>query len=1680
MRQLPRRSFLALFLRQGRSTRSVTARAGFPALILLTGIALQTGNLQAQIPDRITQAVDAGRTTVLADHHPQWANAGNDQGALPADEKLSPLTLVLERGPEQEQALEQLIADQHNPVSPAFHQWLTPEEVGERFGLSDADLAVLTGWLESQGLHVDWVSPSRIFIGFSGTAGAVGAAFGTEVHAYRVNGERRVSVASDPTIPQALQPAIAAVRGLFTIEDRPLNHMTPPQLSSPQMTVTNGSTTAYYIAPADFDTIYNVPTSLTGAGETIGIVSESRTDFADFTNFESLTGTSFPDPTEVVPTAYGGVDPGAAYTSPPSSGTSTSAQAEATLDVTRAGSVAPGASLLLMAATSGSGGIWPDAEYLVETTPVPANIINISFGECESSAGSSGVASWNTLFEQAASEGISVLVSSGDSGASGCDTAFTTPPSSPAANSPNAICSSSYVTCVGGTEFNDTSDPSEYWNSADGAGLLSAIGYIPEGGWNEPGTSGDTQVAASGGGVSAYIATPNWQTGTGVPSARAGRYTPDVSFSASCHDSYFGCMAAAGGSCVAGSDGSYYFVGYCGTSASAPGMAGVTALLDQKLDTAQGNLNAQIYAESAATGAAFHDVTVASSGVTSCSASTPSMCNNSIAGPSTLTGGQAGYLVGTGYDEVTGLGSLNVTEFLDNFTTKLTPTVTVTPSPTSITTAQSLSVTIAVSGGSGNPTPAGTVTLSSGTYTSAATTLASGSASITVPAGSLSAGSDTLTATYTPNSTSSPTYNSATGTQSITVTAAKTTPAVTVTPSATQITTAETLTVTVSVAPTSGNPTPTGSVTLTSGSYTSAAATLASGSASITVASGSLATGADTLTATYTPDTTSSSIYNSSTGSGSVTVTVLQTPTVTVSPSPSTITTSQSTTVTITVAAAGGYGTPTGSVTLTSGSYTSAAATLASGSASITIPAGTLVTGSDTLTASYTPDSTSSPIYNSASGTHAITVSATKITPTVTVTPSSAQVTTAEAFTVTVSVSGGSGTSTATGSVTLASGSYSSAAATLSGGSAIITIPAGTLTAGANTLTASYTPDANSSTVYNSASGTGSVTVTAKQTPTVTVTASPASITTAQTTTVTITVAAEDGYGAPTGSVTLTSGSYTSSATTLASGSASITISAGSLAAGTDTLTATYTPDSTSSPIYNSASGTQSIPVTVAKNTPTVTVSSAASVTVEESLTVTITVSGGSGNPTPTGSIILTSGSYTSASAILLDGTTSIVIPANTLTTGTDTLKASYTPDSNSSATYGSASGTTSIAVTPLEGPPVTVTPSASDITSGQTLTVNVNVGAVATFATPTGSVTLTSGSYASAAVTLTSGTASFTVPAGSLASGTDTLTATYTPDSNSSLIYSTSTGTSSVTVSATVVPGFTLSSGNVTLEPGATTDNTSVITVTPSDGFNGTVTLTAEVTSYPPGAEDNLPTISFGSSGASVPVAISSASAATATLTISTTAPATSTLAPPQPTSRWYAAGGTAMACLVFFCIPLRKRSWRRMLGMVVLTAFAGVAISCSNGGSETESSPPPQSKITPTVTVTPTSSSITTSQTLTVNVAVSGGAGNPTPTGTVTLTSGSYNSAATTLAGGDAGITIPAGSLAAGSDTLSATYAPDAASSSTYVGSSGTGKVVVSAPSGTGTTPGSYTVTVTGTWGATTQTTSFILTVQ
>ena len=177
-------------------------------VVVAIAFAISGGNaLYGQASDRIVEDVNAAELAALPNHHPLWANKENAAGLLPSGMSLEGLTLVLSRSPQQEENLREFLAEQQELASPNYHHWLTPAEMGERFGLSVHDIATLTLWLQSQGLHVNWVSPSRTFIGFGGTAGALGRAFHTELGTYQTNGAQRISPSSDPMIPRALAPA---------------------------------------------------------------------------------------------------------------------------------------------------------------------------------------------------------------------------------------------------------------------------------------------------------------------------------------------------------------------------------------------------------------------------------------------------------------------------------------------------------------------------------------------------------------------------------------------------------------------------------------------------------------------------------------------------------------------------------------------------------------------------------------------------------------------------------------------------------------------------------------------------------------------------------------------------------------------------------------------------------------------------------------------------------------------------------------------------------------------------------------------------------------------------------------------------------------------------------------------------------------------------------------------------------------------------------------------------------------------------------------------------------------------------------------------------------------------------------------------------------------------------------
>jgi pseudomonalisin len=594
--------------------------------------------LYMQPTDRITDFIDDEQTIVLRGNRHPMAAAQYDAGAVAPDYPMEHMLLTLLPDPAQQEALDRLVDAQYNSESPYYHQWLTPEQYGERFGVSEADVAQIVGWLHGHGLEVEEVTAGRRSIIFSGTAAQVQSAFHTQIRTYKVGADLHHANAKDPEIPAALAQVVGGVVSLHDFHSRPMHG------SVRRASAEFSSGGSHYLAPADFAIIYNVvplyQQAINGIGESVAIVARTNINLADVRQFRALTGLPANDPQIIV----NGTNPGIV-----SSGEET----EADLDVEWSGAVARNTTIkfVVSKSTSSSDGVDLSAQYIVNHNLAP--VMSMSFGLCEGWLGSSGNHFLDTLWQQAAAQGITVFVSSGDSGVAGCDSASVL--TAIDGRAVNGLCSTPYNICVGGSEFNDASHPSLYWLSSNASGTqASALSYIPEVVWNESGP-GDG-LWASGGGMSTIYAKPAWQTGRGVP-ADGKRDVPDVALTAAGHDGY-----------LIVQNGGLYVVG--GTSAAAPSFAGLMALVVQHTATRQGNANSAFYALAAkqrAGGAqVFHDITVG---------------NNSVPG-------QAGFKAALGYDQATGLGSIDASVLVNHWSdATVVPALQATPS------ANALSVT---------------------------------------------------------------------------------------------------------------------------------------------------------------------------------------------------------------------------------------------------------------------------------------------------------------------------------------------------------------------------------------------------------------------------------------------------------------------------------------------------------------------------------------------------------------------------------------------------------------------------------------------------------------------------------------------------------------------------------------------------------------------------------------------------------------------------------------------------------------------------------------------------------------------------------------------------------------------------------------------------------------------------
>ncbi len=1292
---------------------------------------------------RILQPVDDSRLITLSGNTHPLARPEFDQGALADSTRLNHIVLLLQRSPEQETALQQLLDQQQDKSSSAFHQWLTPEAFGSTYGPSDRDLSLVMSWLSTHGFTGIHINPARTRIDFSGTAGQVHSAFRTAMHRYTVNGREHFANASDPAIAAALAPVVAGIASLNNFPRRAahrqalnLHHAANTATQTPAFTFTDSGEPTYGLTPYDFATIYNVvplwnaSTPIDGTGQTIAIVGQTDINPADFVNFRKLFNlplgnTATSTGTQYLNIIYNGPNPGVLSTD----------EGEADIDTQWSAAVAKGATIdyVVSQSTEVMQGTDLSAIYIVDNNLAP--VMSYSYGQCELYLGTSGNAFYKNLWQQAAAQGITVLVASGDSGSAGCDNSGI--PGASGGIAINGLGSTPYNISVGGTDFYMPNGGTAYWNASnDPATQASARGYIPEVPWNEScanpvfgtqhnfygqtpeqvcntgnaSSQGLLSVFGGGGGPSSCTQSngaspsscrggypkPSWQTGTGVPSDSV-RDVPDVSLFASA--GFFGafyivCQQSTN------SDGQpcslnppvYDFAGYGGTSVSSPAFAGILALVNQKTGNRQGNANYVLYSLASqqnrngtacnsatgtpATGCIFNDITTGSI-VMPCVKGTP---NCTITNSADQFGVLSGFSTNPAYDLASGLGSVNAANLVSDWSSAnfVASATTLTLSPSTITHGSQVQAAVKITAISGTPTGNVSINALAANGSLQSGTLQNGSYSASL--GTFPGGVYSVQAHYAGDGTFAPSDSNA-------------------------------LTLTV-------NP---------ENSNTTLQALL------------------------YNPSTkNSTALSNNATYPYGGIITLRAQ-----------------------VAGVSRQGTATGNIALTDSGAPLDGGTFRLNSTSNTEDQSrALAPGNHVIAASYSGDASFNP---SASSPVSINISKGQTLTSLQASTPVLSLASNLILTVQVSARGygsasqrGYGASAPSGFVTFTSGALVLGAVPLTqsaypatssdSGSVTFTLPASQLPIGNSSITATYPGDIN----YNaSTSPAVAITVTgATQSGTLTtLTESATQVISGAPFTFTATVASliPPGTPTPTGAVTFYVDGRSGATAPVLSGVASVTNNQISIAPGQHFITAVYSGDA----LYQSSSSQQAFTVVSATTSSTTTITLTPS-TVVQGTAVTVAASITPNSPAPTGTIqLLLDGNLFGARLTVTGATTSLPLSTTTLQSGTHVLQVSYSGDSSHQA---STSASAALTVLNTVGT-FTLTPSKSSTTAIEgrasnpvTLTINPTGGfhSLITFSCSGG---------------LPSGAKCLFAPSSFTPIGSDTLTTTLTISPASSLL---------------------------------------------------------------------------------------------------------------------------------------------------------------------------------------------------------------------------------------------------------------------------------------------------------------------
>jgi subtilase family serine protease len=631
-------------------------------LLLIFRQVLHAENKVPPVKNRVKGEISTSRRFAVKENESPLARTGQDAGDVGESFMLRGITFVFKMTDAQQAALNQLLLDQQTRSSPDYHKWLTPEQYAARFGASQDDAQKVKTWLEREGFTFVQTARSRARISFDGSAERVNRVFLTPIHRYQIGGQMHYANVSAPFLPSQLQELVSAVRGLNDFHPKARAVRSRQAGTNTTAHFTSSISGAHFLAPEDFAVIYNVRSlynaGIDGTGQKIAIAGQTDIDLKDIDAFRSAAGLPANEPLVVL---YG-ADPG----------TNTNDLGEADLDIEWAGAVARNATIVYANSTD----VFNSAIHAIDDNLAP--VLSLTYGTCEANVSAAEMSTLTAAFQQANAQGITVIAASGDFGAADCDEPTDSKQVVASATHGLSIDVPSdipYVTALGGSTL--TEGTGTYWNTINDANGGSALSYIPETVWND--TSTTAGIAASGGGASKLFTKPVWQTGENVPND-GFRDTPDVSLSASAnHDGYLMC---SGGDCVNGfrdTDNTVDLAG--GTSVAAPTFAGIIALLNQHSDTTQGNINFILYPLAASSTDAFHDITQGDN---------KAPCT--LGSTDCVSGGSIGYSAGPGYDQATGLGSVDAANLVNEWSTVSaktqsgggTPDFTFTLSPSSL------------------------------------------------------------------------------------------------------------------------------------------------------------------------------------------------------------------------------------------------------------------------------------------------------------------------------------------------------------------------------------------------------------------------------------------------------------------------------------------------------------------------------------------------------------------------------------------------------------------------------------------------------------------------------------------------------------------------------------------------------------------------------------------------------------------------------------------------------------------------------------------------------------------------------------------------------------------------------------------------------------------------------------